>query len=303
MLIYKENSVVAMTWVGGYCPFRFDPLIYGYGALSKDSVAIVEGYHIVICGTNIYACNGGPSPQMIDTGVKYQIYNELNGQYPYRTFVRSALAENEIEFYICYQQSTPDEAYVFNQVDTNWTIRLRNISGWGKYYTGTFITFEELIGPFSAQNYTFGSQSIKAYFPITLVGDASGQVYQLSKTATTNGANPITSFFETPDFVLPSSLEVSWSGQTDYQNMNMRLSELALEAMGQSITVQYSTDGGVTWNPCQGGGTNVITLTSQYAEYELFFETDAKKIRFQFSGGPFSLRYYGFQWAVRTGRR
>jgi len=303
MLIYKTNSVVAMTWVGGFSPFRFNSLIAGYGALSKDSVAVVEGYHIIMCGTNIYACNGGPQPQMLDTAVKYQLYSELNYTYPFRTFVRSGLADNEIEFYICYQQTTPDEAYVFNHIDTNWTIRLRNISGWGTYRVGSFITFAELVGPFSAQLYTFGSLSVQANNPITLVGDASGRVYQLLKSATMNGDNPITSFFETPDFVCPSSLETSWSGASEYQDRNMRLSQLAFEALGSSITVQYSTDGGVTWSPCQGGGQNIVTLTAIYQEYELFFETDAKKIRFQFSGGPFSLRYYGFNWTLRTGRR
>ena len=303
MLVYKENSTVACSWVGGQTPFRFDPLVYGYGALSKDSICLVEGYHVVIDNGDIYVGNSTPTPQAIDAPIQQQLYNQLNGDYVQRTFTRFNKIDNEIEFYICYEDTTPDVAYVFNQVDTNWTVRNRNISGWGEYQTQSYVTIAELIGTIAQQNFTFGSQTLRSYFPITLCGDVNGLVYQINKSSIMNGANPIVSEFDTPDFVCPASAEVSWSGQTDYVNRNMRVCEIVFEAMGTSITVQYSIDGGLSWNPCQGGMTNAVTLTSIYTEYELFFETDAKTIRFRFSGGPFSLRYYGFYWMLRTGRR
>ena len=303
MLIYKENSTVACTWIGGHTPFRFDPLVYGYGALSKDSVALVEGYHVVIDNGDIYVSNGSAEVQVIDAPIQLSLYNNLNGQYTQRTFTRFSKVDNEIEFYICYQDSTPDQAFTFNQVDTNWTVRNRNISGWGTYQTQSYLTIGELIGTIAQQNFTFGSQTTRSFFPITLVGTASGQTYQLTKVAITNGGVPIVSEFQTPDFVLPSSPSVSWSGQNDYENMNMRVSKLAFEAAGVSITVQFSIDGGLTWNNCQGNNTNTVTLTSIYNEYELFFEVDAKKVRFRFTGGLFMIRYYGFEWQPRSGRR
>lgn len=303
IIVYKENSLVLCSWVGGQTPFRFDPLVDGYGALSKDSVVFVEGYHIVIDNGNIYVSNGTAEIQPIDAAIQPQLYANLNGLYTKRTFTRFNKVDNEIEFWICYQDSTPDQGYTFNQVDTNWTIKARNISGFGSYQTQVIITIGELIGTIAQQNYEIGSQINKSFSPINLVGTNSGQVFVLNKQAITNGGQTILSMFQTPEFVCPSSPEVSWSGGSDYENMNMRVKRIVFEAMGTSITVQYSIDGGLTFNPCQGGSTNVVNLNSIFTEYELYFETDAKSIMFMFSGGPFSIRYYGFEWAIRSGRR
>lgn len=303
MIIYRTNSISLCTWVGGHTPFRFDPLVNGYGALSKDSVALVEGFHVVIDNGNIYVCNGTAEIQAIDAPIQQQLYANLNGLYTQRTFTRFNKVDNELEFWICYQMTTPDQGYTFNQVDTNWTVRNRNISGFGSYQTQSVITIGELIGTIADQNYEIGSQITKSFSPIILVGNVNGQIFQLSKQATDNGGSPIVSEFQTPDFVSPSNPSVSWSGQNDYENMNMRVKQIVFEALGTNVTVQYSIDGGITWNNCQGNNTNMVTLSSIYTEYELFFETDAKKIRFRFIDGPFSLRYYGFYWEQRSGRR
>lgn len=294
-LVYKQNSIVLCTWVGGHTPFRFDPLIDGYGALSKDSVAVVEGYHVVIDNADIYVCNGSADPQLIDALIQQYLYNNLAGIYSDRTFVRFSKIDNEIEFWICYQQTTPDQGFTFNQVNANWYIRNRNISGFGIYQTQSYLTIAQLIGTIAQQNFTFGSQTAKSFFPITLLGDVNGKVYQLSKQATTNSGTAIISEFQTPDFVSPDS--------NSFEDKNMRVSRFIFDALGTSVTTQYSIDGGMTWKVTQGSGSNVTTLTSTFTEYEQYFETDAKKIRFRFTGGPFTIRYYAFDWMPRSGRR
>lgn len=295
LLIYKENSIVACSWVGGHTPFRFDPLVYGYGALSKDSILSVEGYHVVIDDGDIYVCNGTASIQTIGTPIDITLFNNLNGQYAARTWTRFNKIDNEIEFWICYQDSTPDQGFTFNQNDTNWFIRSRNISGFGTYQSQSFLTIGELIGTIAQQNFTFGSQVLKSFSSIILVGTSAGQVFQLNKTSMTNNGAPIPSEFQTPDFVCPET--------PDFENKSMRVSRLMFEASGVSVTTQFSIDGGMTWFSTQGKNTNITILTSTFQEYEQFFETDAKKIRFRFIGGPFSIRYYAFDWMLRSGRR
>lgn len=295
MLIYKNESITLCTWTGGHTPFRFDPLISGYGALSKDSVALVEGYHVVIDDADIYVCNGTPNVQVIDAPIQQYLFNNLNGLYTERTFVRFSKIDNEVEFYICYENTTPDQAFTFNQVNGNWYIRNRNISGWGIYQTQSLLTIGELIGTITQQNFTFGSQVTKSFFPLTLLGDVNGLVYQLSKQSVANNTTPIVSEYQTPDYVSPDS--------NDFENKFMRVNKFIFDAMGTTVTVQFSIDGGITWNACQGNSTNIVTLTNTFTIYELFFETNCEKIRFRFTGGPFIIRYYAFNWMPRSERR
>lgn len=295
MMIYRENSISLCTWVGGHTPFRFDPLITGYGALSKDSVEFVEGYHVVIDNADVYVTNGTNEVQNIDAPIQQYLYNNLNGQYAARTFTRFSKIDNEVEFWICNNATTPDQGYTFNQINANWYIRSRNISGFGTYQTQTYLTIGELIGTIAQQNFTFGSQTIKSFFPITLLGDVNGLVYQINKTSTTNNGTSIPSEYHTPDFVLPDTPE--------FENKFMRVNKFVFDAFGSTVTVQYSIDGGITWNACQGGGTNVVTLTSAFSIYEQYFETNTNKIRFRFTGGPFTIRYFAFTWMLRSERR
>lgn len=296
MIIYRDNSIFLCTWVGGHTPFRFDPLIKGYGALSKDSVTFVEGYHVVIDNADIYVCNGTSEVQVIDAAIQQYLFNNLNGLYTARTFTRFSKIDNEIEFWICSQNTTPDQGFVFNQVNANWYIRSRNISGWGTYQTQSLLTISELVGTIADQNFTFGSQILKSFFPITLLGNISGQVFQLNKTSVNNNGTAIPSEYNTPDYVQPGD-------PNNFENKFMRVGKFIIEATGTTVTVQYSIDGGMNWNPTQSNGTNIIALSNIPTIYEQYFEVNCNRIRFKFTGGPFAIRYFAFSWMLRSERR
>ena len=96
-------------------------------------------------------------------------------------------------------------------------------------------------------------------------------------------------------------------GIPEYMNQNMRVMQFIFEATGQSVTTEYSTDGGQSWAATQGAGGNVTSLTSIFTDYQQFFEADAKRIRFRFlnsiASSGFQIRHYGYLWLPRTGRR
>jgi hypothetical protein len=124
-------------------------------------------------------------------------------------------------------------------------------------------------------------------------------MYKLDKLTQSNNGVAIESEFQTPDFSLPDS--------QDYMNMFMRVNQLIYEAAGQSVTTEYSTDSGDSWLPTQGAGGNTVALDSSYRMYQQDFDTVDRKIRFRFRNttlnSGFKLRYYGFYWMVRSGRR
>lgn len=139
----------------------------------------------------------------------------------------------------------------------------------------------------------------RANAPITLVGDANGKVYMLDKTTLNNDGTAITNEFETPDFTIPT--------KEDFVDKFFRTQQLVFEASGQSVTTDWSIDGGLTWNPTSTPGNNTDTLTSAFEVYQQDFDTVSRKVRFRFrntsASSGFNLRYYGFGWKPRSSRR
>ena len=297
--VYKERSIIQCTWVGGHTPFRFRTIIVGTGAINKDCIAEMGSGHTVLGPDVTFEYTGVNEINVIDDSVKRTMYSRMDGAYMDRAFLMSVEEDDELQIWVPANATTPDEGYTFNTVGEQWYIKDRNISGYGYYQEQSSLTIGDLVGTIGEQNWTFGSQLTKKYFPITLVGDSGGKIYKLDKLTLNNVGVAIVNEFQTPDFVLP--------GVEEYMNYNMRVYQLIIEAKGQMVTTFYSTDGGATWAPTQGAGTNVISLDSIYNEYEQFFETDAKRIRFKFYNASLSsgfyIRHYAFLWQQRTGRR
>ena len=299
LIIYKERSVILCTWVGGHTPFRFRTVAHDIGLMNKDCVAQTGGGHIALGlkFTYIYKIGGGI--QAIDDNIKQYMYDRLDGAYITRAFIFFTQEDDELQIWIPVSDTIADEGYCLNVRDNAWYIKDRQINCAGTYQSQSTLTIGDLTGTIGEQNWTFGSQLIKQYATITLVGDDNGKVFKLDRASLNNDGVAITNHFETPDFVVPDSKQ--------YMNDNMRVAQLIYEAKGQSVTTQYSTDGGSTWNDTEGAGNHVQTLTSVYTSYEQFFETDAKRIRYRFLNSTVSsgyhIRHYAFYWLQRTGRK
>lgn len=298
-IVYKERSIVNMTWVGGHTPFRFKTQVLGTGALSKDSIDSGTGEHMIVGPDLTYAYKGGTEIEILDDKIKKTMYGRLNKEYANRIFVIYIEEDDELQIWIPTDTAYPDEVWCTNVIDEIWYVKARTMTCAGYYQEQSTFTIGDLIGTIGDQNWKFGDTITKAYAPITLCGNNSGYVYKLDKTTLDNGGTAVTNEFQTPDFVLPDS--------ADYMNRFMRVNQLIYEASGQSVSTYYSTDSGSSWSPTQGAGGQTVSLASTHAFYQQDFDVTSRKIRFKFlnttvSSG-FNLRYYGFYWLVRSGRR
>ena len=298
-IVYKERSIVAMTWVGGHTPFRFKTQVLGTGALSKDSIDSGTGEHMVVGPDVTYAYKGGKEIEILDDKVKKMMYGRINREYANRLFNFYIEEDDELQIWIPTDTAYPDEVWCLNVVDETWYRKVRTMTTAGYYQEATSLTIGDLIGTIGEQNWKFGDALVKAYAPITLVGDKDGYVYKIDKTTLNNDGSAITNEFQTPDFVMPDS--------EFYMNKYMRTTQLIYEVAGQSISTYYSTDSGESWNPTQGAGGNTVALSSIYSNYQQDFDVTSKKIRFKFlnstASSGYRLRYYGFYWILRSGRR
>ncbi len=299
--IYKEKSIVQCIWIGGHTPFRFTTIITDKGAISKDCIAVTSGYHTVASPNDVYVYKGDNNAQSIIEVNKEFLFSRLDGTYEPRCFLSLIKEDDEIQFWIPVNQTTPDEGYTLYFGKTGkpcWYIKSRNISTYGFYQSQTALTIGDLVGTIGEQNYTFGSTLNKTFSPITLVGDVNGKVYKLDKASLNNAGVAISSEFQTPDFICPDT--------SDYLDKEMRVAQFIYEAAGQIVTSEWSDDSGSSWNPTQGSGTNVSALDGVFRKYQQDFESTTGKIRFRFTKNTlsqgFKLRYYGIYWKPRSGR-
>lgn len=303
-IIYKERSIVMMTWVGGQTPLRFDTISSAATILGKRSVVDVNGPHIVMGNDKLYACTYSTyysqvEIKAIDEAVRGSIYSGLNNAMQARSFLRYDERANEVQAWIPTTTDYPDTVWCLNVEKGNWYRKTRTMMGYGEYAEQATLTIGDLTGTIGEQQWKIGDATTRANFPITLVGDHNGKIYKLYTGALNNDGIAITNVFETPDFTLPDTEE--------YQNKFMRVPLLLYEAYGQSVTTSWSDDGGRTWNPTQGGGNDTQALTDFWDMYQQDFDCVVRKIRFRFRNitvsSGFHLRYYGFEWRVRSERR
>lgn len=302
-IIYKERSIVKMTWVGGHTPFRFKTMISGTGLLAKDGVENLGGDHIIFGPDAIYQYDGGEEIDVIDDAIHSRLYSRLNDASDVlaRSFMFYVEEDHELQLWVPITTSTtPNEVWCYDVVTKAWYVKDRGMTGYGFYKTQTALIFGTATGNFGDYtNIRFGDTITKTNFPITLTGDTSGQVFKIDKATLNNDGSAITNVFETPDFVLPDS--------EDYMNKFIRVEKMLVEAKGQSITAEWSDDGGGSWNPAGTSGDNSRTLGGTYDIYEFDFDVVARKVRFKFSNSTassgFTIRYYGFYYVGRSGRR
>lgn len=317
--IYKETSIVLMEWVGGQTPFRFKTMVRNKSIAGKDCVIAIDGIHYVVGTRDVYRYAGGEETENIDIQIKRDIYGSVDYTYLLRAFLLYIEEDDELQIFLPTATQYPDKIYCYDVKLKVWYKKTRTITGKGSWNSSSSLTIGELVGTIGEQNYPYGSTIIKSNSPLFLVGDSNGSIFKLDKTTLNNAGNAITNEFQTPDFTRANlekgvnrgsdinSLIGALSATGDPQNKTFRTKKLFFEAKGQSISVFFSIDGGLSWAPCQTANTHIVTLSAVYDIYELDLDLVVKKIRYKFlndsvSSG-YALRYYGFEYGDRSSRK
>jgi len=123
-MLYKEDSIWGMNYIGTPFIWRFFEVTRSFGALGKHSVAEFEGGHFVF-GTNDCMVVDGQNIRSITTDrIRRHIYNSIDATYYSNSFVVPNHEKSEI--WICYPISGstfPDQCVVWNWKSNTFGIR------------------------------------------------------------------------------------------------------------------------------------------------------------------------------------
>lgn len=127
-IIYKEDSVYSMRYVGGVYVFQFQQLFDDVGMISTNCVAEFDGKHFVVGQGDCYVHNGVQKRSVIDGKMKNYLFNAIRSGSISKVFVVPDYTSTEM--WVCFQSTTDaiendyaDRACIWNWQDDTWTIR------------------------------------------------------------------------------------------------------------------------------------------------------------------------------------
>ncbi|UMO76445.1 putative structural protein [Pseudomonas phage BroderSalsa] len=128
-IIYKEDSVYSMRYIGGVYVFAFQQLFDDVGMLAPNCAAEFNAKHFVVGQGDVYIHNGVTKQSVIDGKMKNYLYNAINaGGGNNSVFVVPDY--NNTEMWVCFQSTVEaiaggyaDRAAIWNWQEDTWTIR------------------------------------------------------------------------------------------------------------------------------------------------------------------------------------
>jgi hypothetical protein len=123
-LIYKEDAIYIMNYVGTPYIFSFKLLSPTVGALSKDAIAEYDGGHFFIGNSDCYVCNGQTVTPLLPNKVRRAMFEDLSGDNYQKCFVAADYVRNEM--LACFPRSgssVVDKALIWNWKDNTFSFR------------------------------------------------------------------------------------------------------------------------------------------------------------------------------------
>ena len=123
-IIYKDDSIYIMNYVGTPYIFSFKLMSPTIGLLSKEAVAEFEGGHFFMGNSDFYVCNGQTITPMLSNKLRRTVFDELNGDHYLKCFVAADYVRNEM--LACYpagSSTVANRALIWNWKDNTFSFR------------------------------------------------------------------------------------------------------------------------------------------------------------------------------------
>lgn len=124
-LIYKEDSVWGMQFIGAPAVFRFWNVTYDYGILATNCVASVgDGGHVFLARNDVCFTDGQQTYSIIDLKRRKALFNDIDSDNYEKCFVWYSKKKKEV--WICYPTTGNtwcNKAYVWNVKTKAWGVQ------------------------------------------------------------------------------------------------------------------------------------------------------------------------------------
>ena len=253
-MIYKEDSIYSMTYVGTPFIFSFRQLSPSVGALTKNCIAEFDGGHFFFGNGDLYINDGQKVTSILPHKIRDYVFNFIDGAQYKKSFVVADYGNTEMWACFPTAENTSNQcnkAVVWNWTNKAFTLRdIPNLShiGYGSiadpnafttWAAATGITWASALGSWSQTWSTVENVLVMAGLTDTkLYRNASG-----NKENTTN----MTSYIERTGMSMGSQGNEDRTSVKRIKAIWPRMEVSGANTVNVYVGTQMSTEEGVTW--------------------------------------------------------
>lgn len=194
-MIYKQQSVWRMDFTGGAFVFSFRKVLGLSGAMNRNCVVELDGYHFVLTGSDVVIHDGQSQTSVLDKVARRALFQDMDVAYNDRAFVFKNPFLNEV--YVCYVPigaTVPNKAMVWNYKDR--TVSYRDMPN--VHHAAYGPVDNTLGGSWGADNDSWESDltawngpDFTPFLTRVLMASSDQQLLMLDASTTFNGVQPM----------------------------------------------------------------------------------------------------------------
>ena len=194
LMVYKQNSVWRMDYTGGAFVQRVSKVLGMSGAMNRNCIAEIDGFHIVLTNNDIVIHDGMQASSILDKRTRRWLFQNINVEFNDRCFVFKNTFFNEVFF--CFPTigaSIPDSAIVYNYVDKTISKRdLPNVhhAASGQISDGLSSPWDVDLADWDSDLTFWNTPDFVTNVSRVIMGSADTKLYALDSYQTFDGVPP-----------------------------------------------------------------------------------------------------------------
>lgn len=208
-MIYKEASIWRADFTGGQYVFRFSKVLGTSGAMNRNCIAELDGFHLVLTGSDVIYHDGQNAVSVLDKQSRRDLFQSIDVDGAKLCFVFKNPFFNEV--FVCYPaigSTSCDRAMVYNYVDKTVSFREMpnlNHAAFGPVDNGLSGTWSSDSAPWKADLTAWGGPDFVPSSARTIMASANQKLYMMDSSSSFDGVIPAAFierrglYFDAPD--------------------------------------------------------------------------------------------------------
>lgn len=193
-MIYKEGSCWRMDFTGGAYVFRFSKVLGTSGALNRNCIVEVDGFHVVLSGSDVIVHDGQTATSVLDKQTRRHLFQNIDVNGAGLCFAFKNPFFNEV--FICYPAigaSSCNMAMVWNYKDK--TVSFREIpnlnhANFGPVDNGLTGNWAQDSAPWDSDLSLWDGPDFVPSTARTILASANTKLYMMDSSSSFDGVIP-----------------------------------------------------------------------------------------------------------------
>lgn len=193
-MIYKEASIWRMDFVGGAYVFQFSKVLGTSGALNRNCIAEIDGFHVVLTGSDVIVHDGVTATSVLDKQTRRWLFQNIDVNGAHLCFAFKNPFFNEV--FVCFPSigsATCDMAMVWNYKDKTVSFRQvpnLNHAAFGPVDNGLIGNWAQDAAPWASDLTLWDGPDFVPSTARTILASANTKLYMMDSSASFDGVIP-----------------------------------------------------------------------------------------------------------------